>query len=126
MKAGYQVVAVNELLGLGMANALGALNGAVPTQIGLSRMGIAYSAGIRSQLGANVYVAVVVAAIMFLFSKFLYFVPRCVLNVIIVNGASHLTEFDYMSWLLSLRACPGSKRASSSRMFRTDFSVWWF
>lgn len=38
-QAGYQVVATNELLGLGAANLAGAFCGAVPTQIGLSRMG---------------------------------------------------------------------------------------
>jgi high affinity sulfate transporter 1 len=126
MKAGYQVVAINELIALGLANVVGSLNAAVPTQIGLSRMGIAYAAGIRSQLGANVYVAVVVAAAVYAFSACLYYIPRCVLNAIIVNGASHLMEFEHMLWLWSLKACPGSKRDSGSRMFRTDFSVWWF
>ncbi|CAK0868710.1 unnamed protein product, partial [Prorocentrum cordatum] len=126
MKAGYQVVAMNELIALGLANIVGSLCAAVPTQIGLSRMGIAYAAGIRSQLGTNVYVAVVVAASIYAFSACLYYIPRCVLNAIIVNGASHLVEFDHMLWLWSLKACPGSKRDSGSRMFRTDFSVWWF
>lgn len=38
-KAGYQVIATNELLGLGAANVAGAFCGGVPTQVGLSRMG---------------------------------------------------------------------------------------
>jgi len=94
MKDGYQVVAFNELIALGMANLLGALNGSVPTQVGLSRMGIAHGAGVQSQLGANVFVGIIVAAITAIFSSYLYHVPKCVLNCIIVNGASHLTEFD--------------------------------
>jgi len=117
MKDGYQICALNELLALGFANIGGALCGAVPTQIGLSRMGIAYSAGVKSQLGANVYVAFIVAAVVQMFSKYLYFVPRCVLNSIIVNGASHLTEWDQMLWLWNL--------ITVDRMDVLDFSVWW-
>eukprot|EP00435_Cladocopium_sp_Y103_P006452 s666_g2.t1 len=109
MQDGYQIRAFNELMGLGIANILGAFFGAVPTQIGLSRMGIAHQAGIRSQLGANILVGVVVCLGVVLFSRHSLFsklittvyleryiehVPMCVLNAIIVNGASHLTEFD--------------------------------
>jgi len=94
MKDGYQIRAFNELMALGFANFLGAFFGAVPTQIGLSRMGIAHQAGIRSQLGANVLVGVVVCLGVVLFSRYIEHVPMCVLNAIIVNGASHLTEFD--------------------------------
>lgn len=94
MQDGYQIRAFNELRGLGIANFVGAFFGAVPTQIGLSRMGIAHQAGIRSQLGANILVGVVVCLGVVLFSRYIEHVPMCVLNAIIVNGASHLTEFD--------------------------------
>jgi len=94
MMDGYQVVAFNELVALGMANIVGAFNGSVPTQVGLSRMGIAHGAGVRTQLGSNVFVGFVVGGITYAFSAYLYNVPKCVLNCIIVNGASHLTEFD--------------------------------
>ncbi|CAE8628069.1 unnamed protein product [Polarella glacialis] len=120
MKAGYQIIATNELLALGAANLGGAICGAVPTQIGLSRMGIAYSAGIKSQLGANVYVAIVIAAVLQVFSAYLYFVPRCVLNAIILTGASHLLEFEHMVWLWSLRST-----RTRQRTYLVDFSVWW-
>jgi len=120
MQAGYQVIAINELLALGFANLGGAICGAVPTQIGLSRMGIAYSTGVMSQLGANIYVAVVVALVLKLFSAYLFFVPRCVLNVIILLGAQHLTEFQHMRWLWSLR-----QTRTRQRTYLVDFSVWW-
>ncbi|CAJ1385310.1 unnamed protein product [Effrenium voratum] len=94
MKDGYQIRAFNELMALGFANMLGALTGSVPTQIGLSRMGIAHQAGVKSQLGANIVVGVVVCLGVLLFSSYIQHVPMCVLNAIIVNGASHLTEFD--------------------------------
>jgi len=103
-----------------VANAGGALFGAVPTQIGLSRMGIAYSAGVQSQLGANIYVAIIVGAVLQLFSPLLHNVPRCVLNVIIVCGASHLTEFEHMFWLWSLRTT-----RTRQRTYVVDFTVWW-
>eukprot|EP00930_Biecheleria_cincta_P029701 TRINITY_DN2062_c0_g1_i1.p1 TRINITY_DN2062_c0_g1~~TRINITY_DN2062_c0_g1_i1.p1 ORF type:complete len:696 (-),score=120.92 TRINITY_DN2062_c0_g1_i1:142-2193(-) len=123
LKAGYQIVATNELLALGFANMAGAFCGAVPTQIGLSRMGIAYSAGVKSQLGANIYVAVIVALVVQAFSSYLYFVPRCVLNCIIVNGASHLMEWDQMSWLWSLSF--QHKEHGVVRMHALDFVIWW-
>ncbi|CAK9038115.1 Sulfate transporter 4.1 [Durusdinium trenchii] len=120
MQAGYQVIAINELLALGFANLGGAVCGAVPTQIGLSRMGIAYSTGVMSQLGANIYVAALVALVLKLFSAYLFFVPRCVLNVIILLGAQHLTEFQHMRWLWSLR-----QTRTRQRTYLVDVSVWW-
>eukprot|EP00913_Durusdinium_trenchii_P001721 g1592.t1 len=86
LKAGYQVVATNELLGLGAANVAGAFCGAVPTQAGLSRMGIAASMGVKNMLGAmlcgNVFTAGMVGLILLLLSPYLFFVPRCALNVL--------------------------------------------
>ncbi|CAJ1400177.1 unnamed protein product [Effrenium voratum] len=120
LKAGYQVVAINELLGLGAANLAGALCGGVPTQIGLSRMGIASSIGVASQLGANVMVAAVVAFILLLLSPYIYFVPRCALNIIIILGASSLTEFNHAYWLWSLRSTK-----TRQRTYIMDFLVWW-
>lgn len=128
MKGGYQVKAINELFALGMANCGGALFEAVPTQIGLSRMGIAHEAGVKSQLGANIYVAVVVAFVVQFGTETLRFVPDCVLNVIIINGASHLMEWGHMTWLWKLR---GGDQTSASdccggeRVAGIDFGVWW-
>jgi len=116
---GYQVRAFNELLGLGFANIGGAFMGAVPTQIGLSRMGIARQAGIKTQLGANLFVGIVVALITMFFSQYLYNVPRCLLNAIIVNGASHLTEFDEAKRLYAF-----AKVKDYSRKMRAELMVW--
>jgi len=52
-----------------------------------------------------------------LFSPCLYFVPRCVLNCIIVNGASHLTEFSEVKWLWKQYRTTGGRH-------RTDLIVW--
>mmetsp|Transcript_2562 Transcript_2562/g.6515 ORF Transcript_2562/g.6515 Transcript_2562/m.6515 type:complete len:727 (-) Transcript_2562:71-2251(-) len=120
MMAGYQIVAMNELIALGAANVGGALCGSVPTQIGLSRMGIAYGCGVKSQLGANIYVAGIVAGVLLVFSSYLKYVPRCVLNAIIVTGAWHLLEFEHMCWLWSLRST-----RTRQRTYLVDFAVWW-
>jgi len=120
LKAGYQVIATNELLGLGAANVAGAFCGGVPTQVGLSRMGIASSMGVKNLLGANVFVAGTVAIILLALSPYIYFVPRCALNVIIIVGASSLTEFKQVIWLWSLRST-----RTRQRTYVTDFLVWW-
>eukprot|EP00930_Biecheleria_cincta_P059924 TRINITY_DN45636_c0_g1_i1.p1 TRINITY_DN45636_c0_g1~~TRINITY_DN45636_c0_g1_i1.p1 ORF type:complete len:591 (-),score=101.75 TRINITY_DN45636_c0_g1_i1:12-1757(-) len=101
MKDGYEVRASNELLALGLANAGGATMGAVPVQIGLSRSGLAYQAGVKSQLGANIFVAVIVALVVVLLSPALYNVPLCVLNAIIINAATHLQEVHVLKELAS-------------------------
>eukprot|EP00913_Durusdinium_trenchii_P017325 g16293.t1 len=101
MQAGYQVIAINELLALGFANLGGAVCGAVPTQIGLSRS-ILTLVSTRPMPQSSMTQALV-ALVLKLFSAYLFFVPRCVLNVIILLGAQHLTEFQHMRWLWSLR-----------------------
>ena len=101
-QAGYQVVATNELLGLGAANVAGAFCGAVPTQVGLSRMGIASSMGVKNLLGpapaslhafkgANVFVAAMVALVLLILSPYIYFVPRPV----------RIIAFGTTSWRLA-------------------------
>jgi len=82
-------------------------------------MGIAHSAGIKSQLGANIFVAFVVAGITAVASSYLYHVPKCALNCIIVNGASHLTEFDEVGKLWEL-----AKNPKYNWKCRMDVVVW--
>lgn len=121
MMDGYQISAINEFLALGFANVLGACNGAVPTQIGLSRMGIARDMGVRSQLGSNVFVGLMVLLAIQVLSPLLQLVPLCVLNVIIVNGASHLTEFEQMQWTVGFEREQNRRTSTSSFM---DSAVW--
>ena len=118
LKDGYKIGSQNEMLALGLANVAGAFQGAVPTQIGLSRMGIAYGMGVKSQLGANVLVAAVVALGVLCLSPAFAAVPRPVLNAIIVSGAAHLTEFEQARYLWRV------VQADSVR-YRTDVGVWW-
>merc|ERR1719506_2355749 len=97
--SGYQVQASQELTALGLMNIFGAAFGAVPTQIGLSRMGIAYSIGCYSQLGSNIITAVVVGISLKVLAPVLYYVPMCTLSCIIIQGASHLIDTKTIKWL---------------------------
>lgn len=115
MLDGYTVDATSELLALGLCNLSGAFCKGVPTQVGLSRLGIARAAGVQTQLGANVLVAVVVTLVVWLFSANLFFVPRCTLNCIILLGASHLTEFSEAKALYQLH---------TDWRQRKDLAVW--
>jgi len=115
LKENYQVLATNELLALGLGNIAGACTGSVPTQIGLSRSGLALAMGVKTQLGAGIFVSAIVACIVLLFSPLLYFVPKCALNGIIVSAASHLTEFDEAQKYYRLHDNPRD---------RHDFYIW--
>jgi MFS superfamily sulfate permease-like transporter len=112
---GYALDATSELLALGLANLGGSFYGAVPVQIGLSRLGISRSVGIQTQLGANVGVAAVISTALLALSPCLFYVPRCVLSCIILNAASHLTEFGEAKKLY--RLVPKWSK-------RKDFAVW--
>jgi len=115
MVDGYALDATSELLALGLANLGGSFYGAVPVQIGLSRLGISRSVGIQTQLGANVGVAAVISMALLALSPCLFYVPRCVLSCIILNAASHLTEF---------REATALYRMFPKWSHRKDFAVW--
>jgi len=114
MKGGYQVVAFNELVALGLANIASAFSGGVPTQIGLSRSALAFGMGVKTPLGANIFVAVVVTFGLMLIGPVLELVPSCTLHVIIVNAAIGLFEFSEARTLWSYRKVKKRK----------DFLIW--
>jgi len=102
MLEGYQIDPTSELLGLGIANAAGACVGAIPTQIGLSRTGIAYASGAKSQIGTGLVTASVIMLSLMLLTPLFYFMPRCVLNCVIIAAAKGLVDFDEPLWLYNL------------------------
>lgn len=116
MKNGYQIGPLSELIALGIANIVGAFNGAIPSLIGLSRIGIAHSLGVKSQLGSNVFVGIFVACAVKFLSPMFFFIPRCALNSVIFSGVTSLIEFDQLCWLYSLPAA-GKKKWK-------DVAVW--
>jgi len=93
MKGHYRVDAFNELVGLGLSNISSGCFGGVPVQIGLSRSALCFAMGANTQFGSNIIVALSVTGIVSAFSQYLYFVPKCVLDAIIVNAAIGLFEF---------------------------------
>lgn len=102
MLESQQIDPASELLALGSANALGALFGAVPVQIGLSRTGIAYASGAKSQLSAGFITPCVIAVSLLFLTPLFYFMPRCTLNCVIIAAAKSLVDFDEPLWLYSL------------------------
>eukprot|EP00927_Polykrikos_kofoidii_P072496 TRINITY_DN68605_c0_g1_i1.p1 TRINITY_DN68605_c0_g1~~TRINITY_DN68605_c0_g1_i1.p1 ORF type:complete len:670 (-),score=85.54 TRINITY_DN68605_c0_g1_i1:121-2130(-) len=115
LRSGYRISAHNELLAMGLANVSSALSGGVPVQIGLSRSALAWSLGVRSQLGSGLFVAAVVATIVQFLSGWLYHVPRCALNAIIVSSAVRLTEFHQAKLLYSYHSSWGERK---------DLAIW--
>ncbi|CAD7947743.1 unnamed protein product [Amoebophrya sp. A120] len=98
----YQVDASKELNALGTANLLGSFFGAIPVQVGLSRTAIGYEAGVQSQWGGNVVVAVMVIFLSLLFTPIFHYVPQSTLAAIIISGASGLFDFQIVRYLYNM------------------------
>eukprot|EP00928_Gymnodinium_smaydae_P013717 TRINITY_DN14983_c0_g1_i2.p1 TRINITY_DN14983_c0_g1~~TRINITY_DN14983_c0_g1_i2.p1 ORF type:complete len:650 (+),score=91.72 TRINITY_DN14983_c0_g1_i2:301-2250(+) len=119
LEDGYKIEPTNELVGIGMTNVAGAFLGAVPTSIGNTRMGIARQCGVRTQLGANVFVSIYVGFAVAFLTKLLYNIPLCSLNAIIVVGSSHMMEFSHAKELYQF-----SKIKELNWKTRMDIIVW--
>ena len=99
LQGGYPVDAGRELEALGAANVLGAFFGAVPVQVGLSRMAIAYDGGVTSCYGCNVIVAFVIVFISTFLTPLFYYVPQSTLAAIIISGATGLIDMNIVRYL---------------------------
>jgi len=102
MLEGYAIDPTSELLGLGFANAIGACCGAIPTQIGLSRTGIAYASGSKSQVGTGLVTSSVVALSLLYLTPLFFYMPKCALNCVIIAAAKSLLDWQEPMWLYSL------------------------
>jgi len=102
MLEGYAIDARSELLGLGFANVFGACCGAIPTQIGLSRTGIAYASGSKSQVGTGLVTSCVVALSLLFLTPLFFYMPKCALNCVIIAAAKSLLDWNEPMWLYSL------------------------
>lgn len=121
-EAGYQVVAINELLGLGAANLAGALCGGVPTQIGLSRMG-APEQSLRKRPGVPFSGAPSLSSVCILARLFDFqglatdrWVPKTLCRLRSVQALASLR----LGWNGGIRAKSGMVRPSSA--FQLGFS----
>lgn len=115
MKEGYKIGPLHELVALGLSNASGAFLGGVPVQIGLSRTALAYSAGVKTMIGSNIIVCIVVTAGVLILGPYIGYVPECVLGTIIFNAAIGLVEFNEGIRLY---------RLFNKWKYRKDLAVW--
>lgn len=92
-RARYEVDANRELLGLGLANAVGSLFSAYPVTGGFSRTAVNAGAGARSRLAGLITAAAVALTLSFLTPIF-HFMPKATLAAIIVTAVVGLIDVD--------------------------------
>ena len=94
----YQVTPNQELIGLGMANLVGAFFSAYPVTGGFSRTAVNDQAGAKTPLASLITAAVIALALLFLTPAF-YYLPKAVLAAIImvaVFGLVDLAEVKHL------------------------------
>ncbi len=87
----YRIDANQELLAIGMANLVSGLSQGLPISASDSRTAVAEASGSRTQL-TSVIAAVVVAAVMLYFARFLYYLPAAALGGIMIASAWGLCD----------------------------------
>jgi SulP family sulfate permease len=97
-REGYKVNANNELLGLGMANIVGAFFQAYPTTGGLSRTAVNYQAGAKTILASLFTVVLIVITVLF-FTPVFYYLPMTILASIVLLAVTSLFDFKEMKHL---------------------------
>jgi SulP family sulfate permease len=94
-KEGYKIKANNELIGLGLANIVGAFFQAYPTTGGLSRTAVNYQAGAKTVIASVFTVALIVLTVLF-FTPLFYYLPMAILAAIVMLAVASLFDFKEM------------------------------
>lgn len=97
-REGYKVKPNNELLGLGLANIVGAFFQAYPTTGGLSRTAVNYQAGAKTILASLFTVVLIVITVLF-FTPVFYYLPMTILASIVMLAVASLFDFKEMKHL---------------------------
>ncbi|MCE2497174.1 MAG: solute carrier family 26 protein [Flavobacteriales bacterium] len=88
----YEVDPNQELIGLGLANILGALFKAFPTTGGFSRTAVNDQAGARTGLASIISAVLIILTLLFLTPLF-YFLPKAILASVIMVAVFGLIDF---------------------------------
>ena len=112
----YPVDANRELVGLGLANVVGALSGSYPVTGGFSRTAVNAQAGARTTL-AGILTAVVVGVTLLWLTPLFYHLPNAVLAVIIITAVVGLIDVAEVEHLWHV------KRADLSMLLLTFAST---
>lgn len=99
---GYDVDANQELVGLGLANVVGAFTGSYPVTGGFSRTAVNAQAGARTNLAGLITAAIVGLALLFLTPLF-HFLPNAVLAAIIITAVLGLVDVDEVKHLWKVK-----------------------
>ncbi|KAG5189936.1 sulfate transporter family-domain-containing protein, partial [Tribonema minus] len=108
-KNGYKVDASQELLAVGTANAVSSMCGAFICSASFSRTAVVNTLGAKTVLH-NVMALVLMILAVTLITEQLYYLPKCILAVIVINALGAMLEFDH-----------GAKYYTTSK---ADFAVW--
>jgi SulP family sulfate permease len=92
-KEGYHMSAQRELIGLGLANVVGAFFKCMPTTGGFSRSAVNYQAGAKSTLASLVTAAFMILTVLVLTPLFTD-LPKPILSAIIVVAVATLVDFQ--------------------------------
>lgn len=87
----YEVDANQELIGLGLANAIGAFMHATPVTGGFSRTAVNAQAGAKTSV-AGIITALVIALTLVFLTPLFYFLPKAVLAAIIMTAVFGLVD----------------------------------
>ncbi|KAJ3351824.1 hypothetical protein HDU83_008550 [Entophlyctis luteolus] len=96
---GYTTNANQEIVAMGLANALGSLVGSFPATGSFSRSAIKASSGVKSPLGSFITGVLVVVG-MFSLTNALYYVPSAVLSAVVVTSVVELVEKGKVAFTL--------------------------
>lgn len=97
-REGYKVNPDNELIGLGLANVVGAFFQSYPATGGLSRTAVNYQAGARTVLAALITVVLIVVTVLF-FTPAFYFLPMTILASIVMLAVTSLFDYEEIKHL---------------------------
>lgn len=90
-KENYSISPNRELIGLGLANAVGSFFSAYPVTGGFSRSAVNYEAGAKTPL-ASIITAILMMVTLLLFTRLFYYLPHAVLAAIIMVAVYKLID----------------------------------
>ncbi len=105
-KQNYNINPSKELVGLGLANAIGSFFSAYPVTGSFSRSAVNYESGARTQLSSIMTALFIILTLLF-FTNFFYYLPQTVLGAIIIVAVYGLIDIKEVKYLLTVKKLDG-------------------
>lgn len=105
-KENYSISPNRELIGLGLANAVGSFFSAYPVTGGFSRSAVNYEAGAKTPL-ASIITAILMMVTLLLFTGLFYYLPHAVLAAIIMVAVYKLIDLKIVYELFQTSRAEG-------------------